>query len=152
MSTAPNPIATHHLPFFVTPPGQTDVLYNISMIFVVAMIVLFGVIFLTIHSLPERLAHKTKKIQLDIVAVLCLLALGTNDCYRDVYAESAVSLEEAVDVARSIGDQAAHRRIARGVIARATSRVMGRTVKVLVRITRFIRTITDRGKWAREIF
>jgi tetratricopeptide (TPR) repeat protein len=35
---------------------------------------------------------------------LCLLALGTNDCYRDVYAESAVSLEEAVDVARSIGD------------------------------------------------
>jgi predicted ATPase/class 3 adenylate cyclase len=35
---------------------------------------------------------------------LCLLALGTNDCYRDVYAESAVSLEEAVDVARSARD------------------------------------------------
>ena len=35
---------------------------------------------------------------------LCLLALGTNDCYRDVYSESEVSLEEAVDVARSIGD------------------------------------------------
>jgi tetratricopeptide (TPR) repeat protein len=36
---------------------------------------------------------------------VCLLALGTNDCYRDVYAESAVSLEEAVDVARPAGDQ-----------------------------------------------
>jgi predicted ATPase/class 3 adenylate cyclase len=35
---------------------------------------------------------------------VCLLALGTNDCYRDLYAESAVSLEEAVDVARSAGD------------------------------------------------
>jgi tetratricopeptide (TPR) repeat protein len=35
---------------------------------------------------------------------VCLLALGTNDCYRDVYAESAVSLEEAVEVARSAGD------------------------------------------------
>ena len=35
---------------------------------------------------------------------VCLLALGTNDCYRDVYAESAVNLEEAVDVARSAGD------------------------------------------------
>jgi hypothetical protein len=35
---------------------------------------------------------------------VCLLAIGTNDCYRDVYAESAVSLEEAVDVARSAGD------------------------------------------------
>jgi predicted ATPase/class 3 adenylate cyclase len=36
---------------------------------------------------------------------VCLLALGTNDCYRDLYAESAVSLEEAVDVARSAGDR-----------------------------------------------
>lgn len=79
MSTTANPIATHHLPFFITPPGQTDVLYNVTMIFVIAMIVLFGVIFLTIHSLPERLAHKTKKIQLDIVALLCLLALLTNE-------------------------------------------------------------------------
>jgi hypothetical protein len=79
LSTTANPIATHHLPFFITPPGQTDVLYNITMVFVIAMIVLFGVIFLTIHSLPERLAHRTKKIQLDIVAVLCLLALLTNE-------------------------------------------------------------------------
>jgi predicted ATPase/class 3 adenylate cyclase len=36
---------------------------------------------------------------------VCLLALGTNDCYRDIYAESAVRLEEAVDVARSAGDR-----------------------------------------------
>jgi hypothetical protein len=79
LSTTANPIATHHLPFFITPPGQTDVLYNITMVFVIAMIVLFGVIFLTIHSLPERMAHRTKKIQLDIVAVLCLLALLTNE-------------------------------------------------------------------------
>jgi len=35
---------------------------------------------------------------------LCLLTIGTNDCYRDVYAESVVNLEEAVDVARSAGD------------------------------------------------
>jgi hypothetical protein len=79
LSTAPNPIATHHLPFFITPPGETDMLYNVTLVFVVAMIVLFGVIFLTIHSLPERMAHRTKKIQLDIVAVLCLLALLTNE-------------------------------------------------------------------------
>lgn len=79
MSTSPNPIATEHLPFFITPPGQTDVLYNVTLIFVIGMVVLTGVIFLTIHSLPERMAHKTKKIQLDIVAVLCLLALLTNE-------------------------------------------------------------------------
>ena len=35
---------------------------------------------------------------------VCLLAIGTNDCYRDVYAESAAHLEEAIDVARSVGE------------------------------------------------
>jgi hypothetical protein len=74
-STAANPIATHHLPFFITPPGETDVLYNVTLVFVVAAIVLTGVIFLTIHSLPERMAHKSRKIQMDLIAVLCLLAL-----------------------------------------------------------------------------
>jgi tetratricopeptide (TPR) repeat protein len=36
---------------------------------------------------------------------VCLLALGTNECNLDRYAESAASLEEAVDVARSVGEQ-----------------------------------------------
>jgi len=34
----------------------------------------------------------------------CLLALGTNACYRDVYPEAAGYLEEAVAMARSAGD------------------------------------------------
>lgn len=75
---APNPIATHQLPFFITAPGETDVLYNVTLVIVVAAIVLTGVLFLTIHSLPERLAHKSKKIQFDIVAVLGLLGLLTH--------------------------------------------------------------------------
>ena len=79
MTVSPNPAATTHLPFFITAPGDTDVLFNIMVVFVVASIVLTGVIFLTIHSLPERMAHKSKKIQLDIVAVLCLLALFTHE-------------------------------------------------------------------------
>jgi hypothetical protein len=74
-SAAANPIATHNLPFFITPPGETDVLYNITMVFVIGAIVMTGVIFLTIHSLPERMAHKSRKIQMDLIAVLCLLAL-----------------------------------------------------------------------------
>ena len=74
-----NPVATHHLPFFVTPPGGTDVLYNATLVIVVASIILTGVLFLTIHSLPERMAHKSKKIQFDIVAVLGLLGLLTHE-------------------------------------------------------------------------
>jgi hypothetical protein len=79
LTGSPNPVATEHLPFFITAPGSTDVLFNIMVVFVVGSIVATGIIFLTIHSLPERMAHKSKKIQFDIVAVLCLLALFTHE-------------------------------------------------------------------------
>jgi hypothetical protein len=79
LTASPNPAATAHLPFFITAPGEPDVLFIVTMMFVVAIVVLAGVIFLTIHSLPERMAHKSKKFQLDIVAVLCLLALFTHE-------------------------------------------------------------------------
>ena len=78
MTASPNPIATTHMPFFITAPGETDVLFNVTLWFVVACIILTGVIFLTIHSLPERMAHKSKKILLDLIALLCLLALLTH--------------------------------------------------------------------------
>ena len=79
MTGTPNPIATEHLPFFITSPGQSDVLFNIVAWFVLACVIGLGVIFFTIHTLPERIAHRTKKIQLDIVAVLGLIALFTNE-------------------------------------------------------------------------
>ena len=79
MTASPNPIATTHVPFFITAPGQTDVLFNVTLVFVVACIILTGVVFLTIHSLPERMAHKSKKILLDLIALLCLLALLTHE-------------------------------------------------------------------------
>ena len=79
MTASPNPLATEHLPFFITAPGDSDVLFNIMVVFVIGIVVFAGIVFLTIHSLPERMAHKSKKIQFDIVAVLCLLALFTHE-------------------------------------------------------------------------
>jgi hypothetical protein len=79
LTASPNPIATTHMPFFITAPGETDVLFNVTLVFVVACIILTGVVFLTIHSLPERMAHKSKKILLDLIALLCLLALLTHE-------------------------------------------------------------------------
>jgi hypothetical protein len=37
-----------------------------------------GNIFLRLHTLPERLAHKSQKLQFEIVAVLGLIALFTH--------------------------------------------------------------------------
>jgi len=79
LTASPNPAATTHLPFFITAPGDTDILYNMTLVFVVACIILTGVVFLTIHSLPERMAHKSKKVLLDLIALLCLLALLTHE-------------------------------------------------------------------------
>jgi hypothetical protein len=79
MTNSPSVLAPEHLPFFITPPGETDVLFNIMVAFVVLCVAGLGVIFFTIHTLPERMAHRTKKVQLDFVAILGLIALFTNE-------------------------------------------------------------------------
>ena len=38
----------------------------------------FGVLFFRLHTLPERMAHKSKKIQFELVAILGLIALFTH--------------------------------------------------------------------------
>jgi hypothetical protein len=78
MSAEINPVATHHLPIFITPPGQTDVLMVVTAVFLLIAVVAFGVLFLRLHSLPERMAHRGHKLQFEIVAVLCLISLFTH--------------------------------------------------------------------------
>lgn len=74
-----HPLTPHHLPIFVTAPGDTDILMVIVGIILLVAILLVGNIYLQIHSLPERMAHKSQKLQFEIVAVLCLLALFTHN-------------------------------------------------------------------------
>jgi hypothetical protein len=78
MSVDVNPAATHHMPIFITPPGQTDVLMVVTGVFLLVAVVAFGLLFLRLHSLPERMAHRGHKLQFEIVAVLCLIALFTH--------------------------------------------------------------------------
>jgi hypothetical protein len=78
MAAEINPVATHHLPSFITPPGETDVLMVITALFLLAAVVAFGLLFLRLHTLPERMAHRSHKLQFEIVAVLGLLALFTH--------------------------------------------------------------------------
>ncbi len=73
-----NPAAPHHLPSFITAPGGTDLLMVIAAITLVGAVLGIGLLFLRLHTLPERMAHKTHKIQFEIVAVLGLLALFTH--------------------------------------------------------------------------
>lgn len=73
-----HPAATEHLPMFITAPGETDVLMVVTAIILGISVFGFGVLFLRLHTLPERVAHKSHKIQFEIVAILGLLALFTH--------------------------------------------------------------------------
>jgi hypothetical protein len=68
----------HHLPFYLAKPGETDVLMIVMGIFLIAAVLGIGNIYLRLHSLPERMAHKSQKLQFEVVAILCLLALFTH--------------------------------------------------------------------------
>src|SRR5438105_2319541 len=47
-------------------------------IFLLVAVLAVGNIFLHLHTLPERMAHKSQKLQFEIVAILGLLALFTH--------------------------------------------------------------------------
>ena len=79
MADTPHPLAIEHLPVFVTAPGQTDWLFNVVVVFLLAMILLIGSFYFRLHALPEQMAHRTKKVQMEIVAVLALISLFTHN-------------------------------------------------------------------------
>jgi hypothetical protein len=68
----------HHLPFYIAKPGETDVLMIVMGVFLILAVLGVGNIYLRLHSLPERMAHKSQKLQFEIVAVLGLISLFTH--------------------------------------------------------------------------
>jgi hypothetical protein len=71
-------MASHDLPFYLAPESGTDVLMVVMGVFLIAVVVWVGTLYLRLHSLPERMAHKSEKLQFEIVAILGLLALFTH--------------------------------------------------------------------------
>jgi hypothetical protein len=73
-----HPIAPHHLPFFIPGADGSDTLMVVMGVFLVATVLWVGNLYLKLHSLPERMAHRTHKLQFEIVAVLGLISLFTH--------------------------------------------------------------------------
>ncbi|MBD2746642.1 hypothetical protein IC232_07995 [Microvirga sp. BT688] len=78
MNPSLNPAAPHHLPAFIVGPGETDVFMVAMAVVLIVAVMAVGLLFLRLHTLPERIAHKGHKLQFEIVAVLGLLALFTH--------------------------------------------------------------------------
>ncbi|MDK4736034.1 hypothetical protein [Rhizobium sp. CNPSo 3490] len=70
---------TDHVPGFITAPGQTDYLFVGVIIFLIVMILVVGNLYFQLHAVPERIAHHTNKVQMEIVAVLALISLFTHN-------------------------------------------------------------------------
>jgi len=78
MSATTHPAAPQHLPFFLAGADGSDPLLTFAGVFLIVTVVAVGLLFLRLHTLPERMAHRGQKLQFEIVAVLGLLALFTH--------------------------------------------------------------------------
>jgi len=70
---------TDHVPGFITAPGQTDYLFIIVIVLILVMVLVIGNLYFQLHAVPERIAHQTNKVQMEIVAVLALISLFTHN-------------------------------------------------------------------------
>jgi hypothetical protein len=73
-----HPAAPHHMPFFVPDANGSDPILAVTGIFLIATVFWVGTLYWKLHSLPERMAHKSQKLQFEIVAVLGLISLFTH--------------------------------------------------------------------------
>ena len=82
MADAMHPAAPHHLPPFITAPGQTDVFLVGCAIFLIVAVITLGSLYFRLHALPEHLSHgKASKLQFEVVSVMALLALFTHNSW-----------------------------------------------------------------------
>lgn len=79
MDATVHPKAIEYLPVFITAPGQTDVLFNVVVVFMLLAIFMIGTFYLRLHALPEQMAHGASKAKFQVVAVLALIALVTHN-------------------------------------------------------------------------
>jgi hypothetical protein len=77
MNEPTNTVIQEHLPFFITGPGEADLLFTAVNILLVLVVIGFGALYFTIQAIPDRLAEGTSKTQMQIVGILGLVSLFT---------------------------------------------------------------------------
>ena len=103
--TPMHPVAPAHLPSFITAPGSADWLMQGTAVFLILTVLSVGLVYLRLHALPEHMAHRANKVQLQVVAVLTLLALFTHNHLFWV-AALLLALVELPDFGRPVGSMA----------------------------------------------
>ena len=74
--------ALDHLPFYITGPGETDILFAAVAIALVGIVVGFGALYFTIQAIPDRMVKGAGRAQMQVVGLLGLISLFTmNNLY-----------------------------------------------------------------------
>lgn len=72
-------LAPHHLPYFLPGADGSDQMFTTAVIFLIAAVMGIGILYFSIHALPEKLAHGSNSMQTQAIGVLALLALFTHN-------------------------------------------------------------------------
>jgi hypothetical protein len=72
-------LAPHHLPNYIPGPDGSDPLFTFIVILVLILGLVLGALYFKLHALPERMAHGQNSTQLQLIAVLAILALLTHN-------------------------------------------------------------------------
>lgn len=82
MSELPGAVDYQLLPFYITGPGETDILFGAVAVALVAIVIGFGAFYFTIQAIPDRLVEGAGKAQMQVVGLLGLISLFTlNNAY-----------------------------------------------------------------------
>jgi hypothetical protein len=82
MNETPGTVAYEHLPFYITGPGEIDILFVAVTVSLVAILIGFGALYFTIQAIPDRMVEGAGKAQMQVVGLLGLISLFTlNNAY-----------------------------------------------------------------------
>jgi hypothetical protein len=99
------------LPFFMVPPGETDVLFIAVAVVLVLVVLGFGALYFTVQAWPDRLAKGVGTAQLQVVGILGLLSLLTlnNALWVAALLLAAIRIPDIVTPLRDIAGALTHR-------------------------------------------
>ncbi len=82
MNESTDLVARELLPFYITGPGETDLLFGAVTVALVAIVIGFGALYFTIQAIPDRMVEGAGKAQMQVVGLLGLISLFTmNNAY-----------------------------------------------------------------------
>lgn len=78
-TTEIHPLAPEHIPHYIAAADGSDYLFTFMTVFTVGLILAIGILYLTLHAMPERMAHESNHSQMQVVGILALLALFSHN-------------------------------------------------------------------------